>query len=519
MPPELTAPASTSPLERIVPVWRRPLALLAAAFVALLLLFTSDWRAMAWQWWDSSTFNHVLLIPPIIAWLVWLRIPKLAELVPQAWWPGLLVYAAAAVLWLLGAFSGLSVARQAGVVGMTIALVPTLLGPRVTAGLFFPLCYAALLVPIGEEIVPQLQMITAWLTIGLVRLSGIPAVIDGVFIDTPVGLFEVAEACSGVKFLIAMIAFGLLVANVCFVSWRRRVLFMIACVIVPVLANGVRAFATILAAQYVGPEKATGIDHLIYGWVFFAVVIAIIMAASWRFFDRPVEDPMIDPASINANPLLARWSRLAINRSAALASLGGIALAVLLWAGAADRLEASVPKQVFLPQVPGWTRADYAPQVRWAPQASGARHRLLGSYTDGRGHKVDVFLAVYSAQREGAEATGFGEGALMPGGTWAWHSPGHVAPSASTQRMLALGRVGRVAETYYRHGDDLTGSSARLKLALIRDRLLLRQQPTTMLILSAEEGENPAEAVSGLEVFRQSTGPLDLWIDRILKPL
>jgi len=43
-----------------------------------------------------------------------------------------------------------------------------------------------------------------------------------VFIDTPAGLFEVAEACSGVKFLIAMTAFGVLASNVCFVGWKRR---------------------------------------------------------------------------------------------------------------------------------------------------------------------------------------------------------------------------------------------------------------------------------------------------------
>ena len=68
----------------------------------------------------------------------------------------------------------------------------------------------------------------------LLALTGVPASIDGVFITTPAGLFEVAEACSGVKFLIAMIAFGTLVANVCFTSWPRRCVFIAASVIVPI---------------------------------------------------------------------------------------------------------------------------------------------------------------------------------------------------------------------------------------------------------------------------------------------
>jgi exosortase/archaeosortase family protein len=66
----------------------------------------------------------------------------------------------------------------------------------------------------------------------------------------------VAEACSGVKFLIAMVALGVLVANVCFRSWHRRAAFMALCVAVPILANGVRAWGTIYAAQYVGDRKS-----------------------------------------------------------------------------------------------------------------------------------------------------------------------------------------------------------------------------------------------------------------------
>jgi exosortase len=107
----------------------------------------------------------------------------------------------------------------------------------------------------------------------------------------PAGLFEVAEACSGVKFLVAMLAFGALAANVCFRSWKRRIAFMALCVVVPVLANGVRAWGTIYVAQIKGAAYAGGVDHIIYGWFFFAAVIAAILAIGWPFFDRKVRDP------------------------------------------------------------------------------------------------------------------------------------------------------------------------------------------------------------------------------------
>src|SRR5690606_34294408 len=207
------------------------------------------------------TYNHILLIPPVLVWLVWLRKAELAQLSPRPWWPGLVLLLAALFLWLAGAVSGINTARHLGLVAAMVAAAIALLGLRASFALAFPMAYAFFLVPIGDELVPALQMITAKISIILIEWSGIPADIDGVFIDTPVGLFEVAEACSGVKFLVAMIALGALVCNLCFRSWWRRVLFMLLTIVVPIVANGVRAWGIIYIAQSQGVEFAAGVDH------------------------------------------------------------------------------------------------------------------------------------------------------------------------------------------------------------------------------------------------------------------
>ena len=69
---------------------------------------------MASIWWNSATFNHCLLIPPIIGWLIWQRLPELRQLAPAAWWPGLLLVGAGALGWLLGEASGVDFARHLG---------------------------------------------------------------------------------------------------------------------------------------------------------------------------------------------------------------------------------------------------------------------------------------------------------------------------------------------------------------------------------------------------------------------
>lgn len=494
--------------------WRRALAFLAVAWLANFVLFAADWAGMVTKWWDISTYNHVLLVPAIIAWLVWQRAPKLAQLVPAPWWPALPAVCAGAMAWVLGSFAGLTFARELGVVLMLIASVPLALGPRVSAGLAFPLGYMLLLVPFGDELVPALQMITADITIFLVHLSGIEAQIDGVFIDTPAGLFEVAEACSGVKFLIAMIAFGLLVANVCLRSPVRRVLLLATCVAVPVLANGVRAWGTVYAAQFIGAERAAGMDHLIYGWVFFAVVMALVLGMWWRFFDRPVDEPAVDLDAIAASRLLARLEVRPVPASFALVALGVIMLGALGWAHAAERLRADLPPVVALPQVPGWQGAAYQPSFAWNPRATGAGHRLLGSYADAQGRRVDVFYALYAAQNEGGEAGGFGEGALTPESGWAWNSPGPAFGAAKSERLQADNGTIRLAVTWYRTGDLLSGSNLRLKLANMADRLILRAAPTAMLIVTAEDRPDmPAD--QAISAFIAAAGPTGPWMDRI----
>lgn len=487
--------------------------MLGVAWLALIALFRDDWRTMAEQWWNTSTYNHILLVPAILAWLVALRRRELAKLMPMAWWPGLLALAAGLFLWVLGSFAGLSLACQLGAVVMLQSAALALLGPRVSAGLTFPLAYMLFLVPFGDELIPALQLITARITMTLLALSGIPATLEGVFITTPTALFKVAEACSGVKFLIAMTAFAVLAANLCFRAWPRRFVFLAAALALAVLANGVRAWGTVIIAHDRGVAFASGFDHIFYGWIFFALVIVLVLALGWRWFDRAPDDAQIDAEAITSSPMLSRLERWSIAPEVALTAMLALAVGGIAWAVAADRLDAPLPPRVDLPQVDGWKRIDYAPRVWWEPRHAGAAHRLLGRYADGEGNVVDATYALYASQGEGHEAGGFGEGALMPDGVWDWAQPGPIVAGASTDR-LAAGRVERLCATWYKTGATVTASNARLKLANMADRLLLRPRATATLILSAEERPGH-RADHALSRFVAATGGPGVWMDRI----
>jgi exosortase A len=492
-------------------VWHAALMQLAVASVAILALLWRDALAMAQIWWTSSTFNHCLLIVPILGWLVAQRAPELAKLTPSPWAPGLIWGAGGAMLWLLGDAAGVSIARQTGLVILLQSAVITLMGAQISRGLLFPLAFAFALVPFGEELVPPLQTLTAKLSMILLSWTGISAHIEGVFISTPNGYFEVAEACSGAKFLIAMAAYSILVAHVCFQSVKRRTLFLAGALITPVLANGLRAFGTIWVAEHHGRSTAIGLDHVIYGWFFFGIVIAIVMAIAWRWFDRSPNDSFITAEHLPA------VSRFAVRPGVALAVLGGLVATPLAWSTYTQMQANARTASITLPTIQGWDQVAPDMEEPWAARFTGASAIKQAQYRSASGQRVDMVIAGYTAQSEGRELVGFGQGAIDPDSEWAWSSTGPDLPAALAgkgrwDRFSAPGPVQREAISFYRVGGVTRGRGVAVKLATLKARLLGGDQRAVAVIISAESrADMPAE--TAIRDFLGSMGDVNVLAD------
>lgn len=473
--------------------WRRHLAALGIVVGSVLLLFRRDAAHMASIWWNDATYNHCLLILPIIAWLVWQRLPELRRLEPSAWTPGLAAVAVGAFAWLLGEAAGAAVARHFGLVVMLQGAVVACLGQAVTRGLAFPLAYALFLLPIGGALVPPLQTLTADMAMALLGLTGVPAHVEGVFITTPGGYFEVAEACAGVRFLIAMAAFGALAANLCFRSWKRRAAFMAAALVVPVVANGVRAWGTIYVAEQSGVEFAAGFDHVLYGGVFFGFVIALLIAGFWRWFDRGPGEPWFVPEALAG----------AAGGPLGLVAAGILALAALplVWSAAAAASAGAVAADFRLPDVPGWQRIGGSRD--WRPRFAGADLYRLARYRDARGRTVDLAVAAYASQEEGRELVGFGQGEAE---RWAWTADVPAPPGGRAERIASHGLV-RETLVFYRIGGELTGSETAVKLATMRVRLLGGPQHGVAVLVSGASR-------SAVDDFLAALGPVERLADR-----
>ena len=488
-------------------LWQRHLGALALLSTAILAIFWRDAAAMAGIWWHSSTFTHCLLMVPMIGWLVSQRTDLLRPLTPAFWWPALVWMAGAGLVWLVGEAAGVGLFRQLGLVLMLQGAVGAALGEKLVRGLLFPLGYALLLVPFGEELVPLLQTFTALISVLLLHLSGISAEMEGVFITTPAGFFEVAEECSGVNFLIAMLAYAVFAAHLCFKSWTRRIVFVVAALATTILANALRAYGTMVAAEIWGIEAAGGIDHIFYGWIFFGLVIVIVMLVARRWFDRPANDVAIDVSG------LAGPSRFAGSAKALLPVALAIPLGFAGWAWLIGGRSAPLPATMTVEAPRGWSEAR-AEGMAWTPRFDGADQRLLRHFNDAKGRRVTVAIGGYERQGEGREVVAFGQGAIDPHSKWAWSAALPAVDGARTERLLHPGPVLRDAATWYLVDGAVTGDPRRAKLAGLKARLLGGDPRALSLIVSSETGQGGRDAITD---FVSASGGAKAMADRALK--
>jgi exosortase A len=255
----------------------------AMLMVALLLVFAGTAVAMVTIWYRSETFAHAFLVPPIAAWLVWRRREELATVVskPAPW--VLVPMAVACLLWLLGELGSVAAASQFALVALLVLAVPAVYGMQVAGTLLFPLLFTFFAVPLGEFMVPYMMEWTADFTVAALQLTGVPVFREGLQFVIPSGNWSVVEACSGVRYLIASFMVGTLFAYLNFRSPRRRAVFMVFSLLVPVLANWFRAYLIVMLGHLSGNKLAAGADHIVYGWVFFGIVIGIMFLVGARW--------------------------------------------------------------------------------------------------------------------------------------------------------------------------------------------------------------------------------------------
>src|SRR6266496_3021422 len=284
--------------------WRHAPVLAASLCVFCILgLFWQTTASIVAIWWRSETFAHGFVVVPICLWLTWRRRETLALIAAKPWWPGLAFVFLAGALWLVMGVADVLGVKQFALAFMIQAAIITVLGTGVARALAFPLAFLLFAIPAGEILVPVLMDWTADFTVNALRWSGVPVYREANHLTIPSGRWSIVEACSGIRYIIASFMVGTLYAAIAYRSTRRRVMFIAASIVVPIVANWVRAYMIVMIGHLSNNRYAVGVDHLIYGWIFFGVVMVLLfwVGSFWQEDPAPTRSAAVSSTWLSSS--------------------------------------------------------------------------------------------------------------------------------------------------------------------------------------------------------------------------
>ncbi len=453
--------------------WRWALLALLSAWAVLFIAYRDTVVSLADIWSGSETYAHGYVVPLISLWLVWRVRHQVLALPPapaaSAW--GLM--AGAALLWLAGDMVSVNVVTHLAFITLLILTVPAVLGWKVARPLMFPLLFLYFAAPVGDFMLPWLMERTADFTVMALRLSGIPVYREGLQFVIPSGNWSVVEACSGIRYLIASLMVGCLFAYLSYRSMRKRWLFMLVALLVPLLANWMRAYLIVLIGHLSGNELATGVDHLIYGWFFFGVVILAMLFIGARWADPMASSALAvaeQSSRSDVQGLASVWWSLAVTVLLLLAPH-------LAWWGLKESVQTSPPVIEPLTAAGTWQLLS-EPAYAWEPALRNPAARWRAGFANGSGHAVDLNISYFRQQNRDSKLVSSSNVVVTSKDTrWSMVDEGrHTVELADHPLNVATatlrdGSVGLTASSkrlrvwrFYWVGSTFTASDVRAKL-------------------------------------------------------
>jgi exosortase D (VPLPA-CTERM-specific) len=503
--------------------------LLLVAAAALWLIFGDGLTYMVLDW-GLEEYSYAYLVPPIAAWLIWQRRGRLVEAGAGPSWWGAPVVAAAVGLGAFGELATLYVVIQYAFVLAVIGVALTLLGWRGLRVIWAPLFYLFFIIPLPgflyQGLSAQLQLISSALGVAFIRLFGLSVFLEGNIIDLGTYQLQVAEACSGLRYLFPLLSFGYLCAMLYNGPWWHKVVLLLSTLPITILVNSLRiGFVGILVHGW-GIEQAEGFMHLFEGWIIFLAAVAILFGEMWLLarlsgrrgrladlldLDEIWPKAIKAPALGLARPVLLSCFVLLLGAAGALAlparpeivpsarNLALFSLALDEWHGLPIALERHYIEAL---RFDDYVLADYSRTNDRAP--------------------VNFYLAYYGSQRKGASV--HSPRTCIPGGGWEVASLSRIVvdtspagiSTAAGRRELGVNRViiARGAEkqlVYYwfdQRGRQMTNEYV-VKLMLAWDALTRRRTDGALVrvVTPVRPGEDLAAADERLQDFLRAAYP------------
>ena len=419
---------SIDPKVSSVSVWTMPwkiLLLIAAAGVLSLWPFWEGVSRMWDAWLGSPEYSHGLLIPPVAAFLIWQQKDALERIdFSGSWWGAALILAGGGLL-VIGQLGTVYTIIQYAYVITLYGLILSLLGWRAFRLIATPMLILLFMIPLPQFVLAnlstKLQLVSSEIGVYFMRLFGISVFLEGNVIDLGGYKLEVAEACSGLRYLFPLMTLGFLMAYFYKGAFWKRIVLFLSSIPITVLMNSVRVGTIGLMVENWGIGMAEGFIHEFQGWMVFMVSTALMVvematlnrvgkeSGTWQQVFG-VELPARTPTSANQ-----RVRRVPAPFVAAALTLTGFAVIAFVMPRPTDLIPARSTFSEFPLQIGPW-RGKSEPMEAVFSDALHLDDYLMANFQGGSGAVINFYMAYYNSQRKG-EAV-HSPRSCLPGGGW-----------------------------------------------------------------------------------------------------
>lgn len=384
---------------------------IVASIIVVLALFFLYWECFQWlysQWMNDKAYSHGFFIPVVSLYLVWInKEPLLSTPSKPSKIIGSLSVFICLLLLLIGRGGAVVQIEALSFFLVIPSIIFLLYGWQHLKMLFFPILYLQFMIPWMDPILERMhrpfQLISATIGTALLEL-GYPVSSNGVNINLPDMTMVVAQECSGIVFLVSVIAVGLPLVYLCQKNWYRAASIIVIGCVLTVLSNGLRVAVAGYFGQTFGPEMLHGPAHIFQGWSVAWMGWIGLFLVNWLFMKIPYKkgEPKYhlyqrwrlnknNPHSLSENIQYGRF-----HFSGLLLLLFGFAFYLNFYA-LPNAVALKVPLEQFPTEVADWQSMQSGWQ-RGDTFFQNLDDELSRMYRDKTGNEVYLFVGYYQKQ-------------------------------------------------------------------------------------------------------------------------
>ena len=237
-----------------VPVWQ-----LVVLSAVILWLYRPVLIHLVGQWWHDPNFSHGFFVPLFSALVIWQERSRLVKLPLRPSWSGLPIAALAMCTLVVGQLGAELFLSRSSLLILLAGLIVLFCGWAYFRALIFPWAFLILMIPIPTVVFNQitfpLQLLASRVSALILPVLGVPVLREGNVINLPAMALEVAEACSGIRSLMSLVALAIIYGYLMEKRLWVRCILAFASVPIAVAANSVRIIGTgLLCLLYTSPS-------------------------------------------------------------------------------------------------------------------------------------------------------------------------------------------------------------------------------------------------------------------------